>query len=204
MSSWIILRFFCIGGLIGCFLFICIRFSSYTSFRSTSSFIIRTRTICWWTGRTIGYSISITIWWWWWTCTIRSTKEQDYDSIDGLTFIFHYLIFSFFVVFFVERSESFPRGSLAWLLERDFLAVLLLFSAFFKIWLEICRPGRNLLVVEEGDVCFLFPLDFFSLPFFIALELSRKKDLIRQSHLFDRKRERKWWSTRMLMKMISC
>lgn len=87
MSSWIILGFFCTdrwrrGGLIGWFLFIGIRFSSYTSFRSISSFIIRTRTICWWTGWTSGFSISITIWWWRWTCTIRSTKEHDQHSIE--------------------------------------------------------------------------------------------------------------------------
>jgi len=40
------------------------------------------------------------------------------------------------------------------------------FQLFFNVWLDICRPGRNLfVVVVDGDINFLFPLDFFSLPF---------------------------------------
>jgi len=38
--------------------------------------------------------------------------------------------------------------------------LLLIFSAFFNVWLEICRPGRNLPGVELGELAFLFPLPF--------------------------------------------
>ena len=35
-------------------------------------------------------------------------------------------------------------------------------------------PGRNLLVVDEGETNFLFPFDFFSLPFFVVLKRTEK------------------------------
>ena len=80
-----------------------------------------------------------------------------------------YLLFSFLLDFFSLPSVLFPRESFeAWL---PVLWLLLLpFSAFFNVWLEIWRPGRNLFVVDEGETNFLLPLDFLSLPFFTALE----------------------------------
>lgn len=47
-----------------------------------------------------------------------------------------------------------------------------------------------LVLVEEGETSFLFPLDFFSLPFLIALELSNKRKGKSFCSIFVKERER--------------
>ena len=116
--------------------------------------------------------------------------------------IWNYLVFSFLVCFFRLLSESFPRWSFEWLFVEDFVE-LLLFSAFFNVWLEICRPGRNLLVVDVGETNFLFPFDFFSLPFLVALDREKRTQLKNQFHrVLFLKKMKKILSTRMMICLL--
>ena len=139
-----------------------------------SCFILWTGAIGRWARWSMCRTIGVTIRRWRRTAAIRTTKSKRWKTQSFFTLLSH-LLFSFLVDFFSLPSVPFPRESFeVWL---PVLWLLLLpFSAFFNVWLEICRPGRNLFVVDEGDTSFLLPLDFLSPPFFTALGEKQKID----------------------------